>query len=278
MSAMTWEQAVRWYREQPGNEAAIRANYFDLPVRQAVERFAASEEAAEILRLLGPAGGRRILDLGAGNGLASYTFARAGWQVTALEPDESEEVGAGAIRALAAEAGLKIELAELASDRLPFPDASFDAVFARQVLHHVGDVAQTMRDLHRILRPGGTFLATREHVADDAEQIARFRQRHPLHHLYGGENAHPLATYLATARDAGFVLREQWGPLQSVLNFHPGTEAERRRTVALVVAQQFGGLGRLALLSPRLTELQLARATARDCAPGRIFSFLWVKP
>ena len=31
---MSWEEAVRWYRGQPGNEAAIRANYFDLPVHR----------------------------------------------------------------------------------------------------------------------------------------------------------------------------------------------------------------------------------------------------
>ena len=52
---LSWEDAVRWYRAQPGNEAAIRANYFDLPVRPAAERYAASEEFAEVTRLLGAA-------------------------------------------------------------------------------------------------------------------------------------------------------------------------------------------------------------------------------
>jgi hypothetical protein len=75
VSQLTWEDAVRWYRAQPGNEVEIRNNYFDLPVRNAAERFAASEEFAEILRLLGEGRGRHILDLGAGNGIASFALA-----------------------------------------------------------------------------------------------------------------------------------------------------------------------------------------------------------
>src|SRR5688500_12525671 len=98
--ALSWEEAVRWYRAQPNNEAEIRNNYFDLPVLVPAERYAASEEFSELLRLLGPGNGRRILDLGAGNGIASFALAKNGWLVTALEPDESGEVGAAAIALL----------------------------------------------------------------------------------------------------------------------------------------------------------------------------------
>ena len=107
---MTWEEAVRWYRDQPGNEAEIRNNYFDLPVLPAAQRYANSEEFAEVLRLLGPGSGRQILDLGAGNGIASFALAKNGWRVTALEPDRSSEVGAGAIRAIVAQTGLPIDI------------------------------------------------------------------------------------------------------------------------------------------------------------------------
>ena len=109
---LSWEEAVRWYRAQPGNEIEVSNNYFDLPVRQAAERFAASEEFAEISRLLGTGQGMQILDLGAGNGVASYALARNGWVVTALEPDESDEVGAGAIYLLARETGLPIKVVQ----------------------------------------------------------------------------------------------------------------------------------------------------------------------
>ena len=267
---MTWEEAVRWYRAQPGNEAAIRANYFDLPVGPAARRYAASEEFAEVLRLLGPGEGRRVLDLGAGHGIASFALAQAGWKVTAVEPDASDEVGAGAIRALQAETGLPIEVLPA----LPADDSIFDAVFCRQVLHHVPDVAATMRELFHLLRSSGVALALREHVASNAEELAAFLQAHPLHRHYGGENAHPLDHYLRAATDAGFRVAQVWGPLESILNFHPGTDKMRRAAVRRAI---FRLAGWTALLPFRSLK-HLERVTEEDRTPGRIFSFLFSKP
>jgi len=139
ISLLSWEDAVRWYRDQPGNEAEVRDNYFDLPVLQAAERYAKSEEFAEVLRLLGAGENRRILEPGAGNGIASFALARSGWVVTALEPDESAEVGAGAIREIVEQTGLPINVVQEFGELLPFEDESFDAIHARQVLHHASD-------------------------------------------------------------------------------------------------------------------------------------------
>lgn len=270
---MSWEEAVRWYRGQPGSEAAIRANYFDLPVRAAAERYAASEEFKRVLQLVGRGGGSRLLDLGAGNGIASYALARVGWRVTAVEPDPSEEVGAGAIRALAAETGLPIEVV----DRVPDGDDAFDTVFARQVLHHVPDLEQTMRDLFRLLRRDGMMLALREHVVDSPADLARFRAAHPLHAHYGGENAHLLEVYVAAARAAGFKMHRAWGPLESVLNFHPGSEAQRVAHVRSLAARRIRLLGRALIHVPGYLEYALRMITAEDRTPGRIYSFLFRK-
>src|SRR5262245_34630854 len=91
LGALDWEPAVRRFREAPGNQQAVLDNYFDLPVGGAAERYAASEEFREIVRLLGPGRGRLALDLGAGNGVSSFALAGAGWRVTAVEPDPSDE-------------------------------------------------------------------------------------------------------------------------------------------------------------------------------------------
>lgn len=278
MSVISWGDAVRWYRAQPNNQEAILANYFDLPVRGAVERYAQGEEFAEALRLLGPGEGCAILDLGAGNGIASYAFARNGWRVTALEPDPSEEVGAGAIRAWSGETGLPVQVVQEWGERLPFADASFAAVFGRQVLHHARDLEAMLREVARVLQRGGRALFTREHVADDETQLAAFRAAHPLHHLYGGENAFPLPRYRRAFADAGLRLRQEWGPLGSILNFFPGTERDRRRMLRRVACRSAFGLGTLLAWSPSFQERQLMRLTARDRRPGRIFSFLLERP
>jgi SAM-dependent methyltransferase len=275
---MTWEEAVRWYRAQPANDAAVRANYFDLPVRAAAERFASSEEFREVLRLLGADGGRALFDLGAGNGIASYAFARAGWKVTAFEPDPSCEVGFGAIRTLADEAGLPIEVLNVSEGLARLPDGQFAAVFVRQVLHHVPSLRETMSELYRLLAPGGLVLATREHVVHDDAELKRFLAAHPLHPLYGGENAHPLDEYLAAATGVGFRIAEVWGPLQSILNFFPGTEAERKDACRWLARWRWFGLGHLLTGFPGFVDAAVAAATKRDRQPGRIYSFLFAKP
>ena len=274
---MTWEEAVRWYRDQPGNEAEVRNNYFDLPVLQAAERYANSEEFAEVLRLLGAGEGRRILDAGAGNGIASFALARNGWLVTALEPDKSAEVGAGAIHEIVRETGLPITVVQEFGEKLPFADENFDAIHARQVLHHASDLGGMACEFARVLRHGGVLLSTREHVADDEQQLSAFRETHPLHHLYGGESAYPLDRYLNSFVAAGLQVRGAWGPLESILNFFPGTENERQVALRQVANHSYFRFGRLLSWSEGFRRSRLRRHTSRDRTPGRIFSFLVAK-
>src|SRR5690242_3469561 len=123
---LSWEAAVRWLREQPDQHELVRACYYDDPLLAAAQRFADGEEWAALRALIpsGPSGA--ALDLGAGRGISSFALARDGWAVTALEPDPGDLVGAGAIRALAAEARVPITVVEQFGERLPFASDSFD--------------------------------------------------------------------------------------------------------------------------------------------------------
>ena len=75
--------------------------------------------------------------------------------MTAVEPDPSTLVGAGAIRALSQETGVAIEVVEAFGEAIPLEAAGYDVVVARQVLHHANDLGQFCREMARLVRPGG---------------------------------------------------------------------------------------------------------------------------
>jgi SAM-dependent methyltransferase len=259
----SWEEAVSWLKQQPDQAALVRACFYDDPLIAAAQRYALSEEWLAVRALL-PASPGRALDVGAGRGISAFALARDGWDTVALEPDSSAVVGASAIRGLAAEAGLGIEVVEQWGETLPFGDALFDVVHCRQVLHHAKDLPQLCREIGRVLKPGGTFIATREHVISRHTDLDAFLEGHPLHKLYGGENAYLLREYLQAIRGGGIALTAVLNPYQSDINLYPESVAGLKRRVAT----------RLHLPVRMVPDLALGWLGAISRAPGRLFTFV----
>lgn len=267
-ASMTWEQAVSWLRAQPGSKELVRACFFDDPLDEAAIRYWNSTEWRAVRQCL-PSTRGRALDVGAGRGIASYALARDGWAVTALEPDASELVGAGAIRALAKSSGLSIEVVETWGEQLPFADQTFDLVHSRQVLHHARDLGQLCREIGRVLKPGGVFIATREHVISKAEDLPAFQAGHPLHHLYGGENAFLLQDYRRAIRGGGIKLDRLMNGQETDINLFPESIGNLRNRVAA----KYGV--RVPLWSLRL--LLMLRGALNN-KPGRLYAFVGHRP
>ena len=280
-SFTSWEDAVSWLRAQPGRRDLVLDAYYDDPLLAAAQRYADSAEWRAIQRLLPPAAEATALDVGAGRGIASYALARDGFSVSALEPDPSMLVGAGAIRALAAEASLKIEVIEDFSERLPFNDASFDVVFARAVLHHTRDLGAACREFARVLKPGGLLLAVREHVISRTSDLQRFLDLHPLHSLYGGEHAFTLVEYQRALGAAGLSIQATIAPLASDINLAPRTLRSAQHEVASQLVPRHPLAARFvaaALALPALWHLLLPLLERLDHRPGRHYSFVARRP
>lgn len=252
-----------WLRGQPDQAELVRACFYDDPLRDAAERYYASTEWQAVRALVSKKRGT-ALDLGAGRGISSYALARDGWRVSALEPDPSNVVGAGAIRALAQEANLDIRVEQNWGESLPYPDAAFDLVHGRQVLHHARDLSQLCREAARVLKPGGIFITTREHVISRAVDLPIFLASHPLHKLYGGENAYLLDEYLEAIRSSGLVLTKVFNPYQSDINLFPRTTRDLKKELA----------HRLYCPAFMVPDFLLRRLGEKNNTPGRLYTFV----
>lgn len=99
--------------------------------------------------------GERLLEIGCGVGavLAVLGETFPGLALTGIDLVPSQIAAA---RELLASRGVKAELHVADAAKLPFDDASFDHVYGVWVLEHVRDARPILREVHRVLRPGGT--------------------------------------------------------------------------------------------------------------------------
>jgi SAM-dependent methyltransferase len=182
---------------------------------------------------------------------------------------------------LARDGGVDINVVEDFSERLPFPDRSFDFVFARAVLHHTSDLRAACREFFRVLRPGGTFVAAREHVISTASDLPRFLESHPLHRFYGGENAFLLSEYKGAISAAGLRLRAAFGSCDSPMNYSPRSAGDLRRELAQRLTMGIPGAVSavaLGLSLPGVWPLASRLVSRLDRRPGRLYSFVADRP
>lgn len=103
-----------------------------------------------------PADARRVLDVASGTAAVAIELARAGPERTVIGVDQSPEMlAAGRQRIENASLAERIELREGRAESLPFADGEFDALTFTYLLRYVDDVPATLRELARVVRPGG---------------------------------------------------------------------------------------------------------------------------
>jgi SAM-dependent methyltransferase len=149
-------------------------------------------ERPAIMALAGEVAGRRILDAGCGSGSLAAALRDRGAIMTGVD----RSTGLLALARARLGPDVPLHAADLGAP-LPFPEAAFDGVVASLVLHYLRDWAATLRELRRVLRPGGRLIISTHHPFMD-------------HDLAGGSD------YFAT-----YNITEEWakGGQTAVLSF-----------------------------------------------------------
>lgn len=155
-------------------------------------------EGKLILDLTGDVAGRTILDVGCGDGAFAVESWKRGAKVVNGVDASPQMIEAAHARARTHGADITFDVGT--AQALPFPDNTFDRVVAVTVLCFVDDAAQALREMARVLRPGGrlvvgelgkwsTWAAERRlrgWLGSRVWRRARFRTAHELQHLAKG--------------------------------------------------------------------------------------------
>lgn len=133
-----------YFRQVAGRWDELRAGYFTEHMRDAA-----------IAKARVPAGAI-VADVGTGTGFVAAGLAPGAAKVYGF--DASPEMLEVARRNLAAFPN--VELREAPGDRLPLPDGALDGVFANMYLHHASEPSAAIREMARVLKPGGVLCVT----------------------------------------------------------------------------------------------------------------------
>lgn len=109
--------------------------------------------------------GVRVLDLGCGGGRHAFEVLRRGADVIAFDMDQSELDGVAAMfvamdKAGEVPEGATGEIVQGTALEMPFEDGTFDRIIAAEVLEHIPEDMTAMREIFRVLKPGGTAAIT----------------------------------------------------------------------------------------------------------------------
>ena len=132
-----------------------------------------------MVQAIDPRPGERILDVATGTGMVAVALAQRGAEVIGL--DQSEAMLGAARARRPAELAHRITFVTGEAERLPFADDEFDALTFTYLLRYVDDPAATMRELARVVKPGGRIGM----VEFDVPRRARLRALWRLHTAVG---------------------------------------------------------------------------------------------
>ncbi|QIG44801.1 class I SAM-dependent methyltransferase [Nocardioides anomalus] len=248
--------AARWFATQPG----WWHDHFESAADQALSELHGSGVATA---------GRELLDVGCGDGIITLGLVRRGdfARVVGMDIVPTDQAF---LEAQARHHGVRpvettdsLSFVQSAPDTAPFPDGSFDLATAWSVFEHVTEPRPLLRDVHRVLRPGGVL----------------FIQVWPLWYSEHGSHLWPFfdETFVHLTRSPAEILdhlRERIGDRQLAQSMYDLYESCNRHTVDDIQSALLDsgfGIGKVSLsgasvhVPPGLERIPLSRLAIDGC-------------
>ncbi|TVX97075.1 class I SAM-dependent methyltransferase [Cohnella terricola] len=226
-----YDIAYKWGWETEQFKELVFLCYKTPNFSENAHRFYESEEFASALAQFDSLGkpaniNTRVLDFGCGNGVASYSLARAGYTVVGIDSSLGEIAGINAASKIIGLDGVHFTLKHSQGEKLEFEDESFDIIWMREVLHHIKDLQSFLTDLKRILKPGGIICCLRDVVIWNEEQREHFFDTHPFYPITKDEGCYYLDEYIFAFKSSGLALKRIDHPYSSPINTYPSPYEE----------------------------------------------------
>ena len=138
-----------------------------------------------------------VADIGTGTGILADELARSGVRVIAV--DQSERMLETAARKLAERGVTGVDFRRGEATALPLDDGEADAAIAHMVLHYVASPAEAIREMARVVRPGGRVVIVDFAQPEDGPPVERDWLRKDLGLLWHGFTRSRMSAWLAAA-------------------------------------------------------------------------------
>jgi SAM-dependent methyltransferase len=200
-----------------------------------------------IMPLIGKVG--KVLDVGCLDGTIGMVLRDLGNTVSGIDASQTAV-------AKAKERGIDARVGNV-EEPLPFPDGTFDLVFAGEIIEHIFDIDHLFAEMHRVMKPHGSLVVTTPNLAAFGRRLLLLVNRNPNIEISFTGKAAGHIRYFIKSSLFGLLEKHSFMPVQftsDVVNFN------RKGTVSSqLLARAFPTLGRSLIVKAERRDLSAMR-------------------